>query len=183
MSFPLSAFGQYTARSPALGNLTVQAGLQHLDASSQFQVQSTLTESRVALENLWASARYERRWSDVVSTSAWVSASRGNPTRDEALFLTGNKATAYLPRYGLPELTTARWRCALGPGGLRVGGGFSDGGSACWLRAALLDIPTGSPPRGSLVEPAFPAGDPYLVDISDEAAFARLALPRWSTCT
>ncbi|HZN95586.1 MAG TPA: TonB-dependent receptor plug domain-containing protein, partial [Myxococcales bacterium] len=90
LSYPLSAFAQYAAHSPAYGNLTIQGGLQHLDANAQFQVASALTGSRVSLENLWVSARYERRWTDVISTSAWLEASRGAPTRDVQLFNTSN---------------------------------------------------------------------------------------------
>ncbi|HEY8208672.1 MAG TPA: TonB-dependent receptor, partial [Myxococcaceae bacterium] len=183
VSFPLSAFGQYTARSPALGNLTVQGGLQHLDAASRFQVASTLTDSRVVLENLWASARYERRWTDVVSTAAWLGASRGNPTGDEALYLTGNKATAYLPRYGYQAYDgAAEVALSFGPGfGLKLGGDFSyERQRVLAFAQRLLDIPTGSAqPAGAVVEPVFPcsapgACDPNVVAISDAAAFAQV---------
>jgi outer membrane receptor protein involved in Fe transport len=184
VAYPLSAFGQYTARSPAWGNLTVQGGLQHLDSSAQFQVSSTLTESRVSLENLWASARYEKAWTDVISTNAWLEVSRGNPTQDEVLYLTGNKATAYLPRYGYQAYDGAlEVTAAFGPGfGLKVGGDFSyEHQRVLAFAQRLLDIPTGSAlPAGSVVEPTFPCSsptncDPYLVDLSDVAAYAQVS--------
>jgi outer membrane receptor protein involved in Fe transport len=183
VSYPLSAFGQYTARSKDWGNLTVQGGLQHLDAAAQFQVASTLTESRVSLENLWASARYEKAWSDVVSTNAWFEVSRGNPTHDEVLYLTGNKATAYLPRYGYQAYDGAvEVTLAFGPGlGLKLGGDFSyERQRVLAFAQRLLDIPTGSAlPAGSVVEPSFPCAgtscDPDRVDLSDYAAYAQVS--------
>ncbi|HVE81511.1 MAG TPA: TonB-dependent receptor, partial [Myxococcales bacterium] len=183
VSYPLSAFGQYAVRSPALGNLVVQGGLQHLDADAQFQVSSTLTGSRVALENLWGSARYERRWSDVVASAVWLDASRGAPTRDAQLFLTGNTATAYLPRYGYQAYDgAAEVTLTFGSAfGLKAGGDFSYERQRVLAYAQqLLDVPTGSlSPAGTVVEPAFPcagtACDPDQVIISDAAAYAQLS--------
>src|SRR5205823_6570291 len=117
---------------------------------------------------------------DVVSSSAWLEASRGNPTRDEALYLTGNKATAYLPRYGYQAYDGAlEITFTFGPGfGLKLGGDFSyERQRVLAFAQRLLDIPTGSLlPAGSVTEPTYPGGDPYLVMISDGAAFAQLAL-------
>jgi len=183
VAFPLSAFGQYTARSPGWGNLTVQGGLQHLDASAKFQVSSALTESRVSLENLFASARYEKAWTDWISTNAWFEVSRGNPTHDEALYLTDNKATAYLPRYayqaydGALDLTVT-----FAPGfGMKLGGDFSyERQRVLAFAQRLLDVSTGSVgPTGSVVEPSFPCSagvcDPDRVDVSDLAAYAQVS--------
>jgi hypothetical protein len=183
ISYPASAFGQYTVRTPGFGNLTVQGGLQHLDANAQFQVASTLTGSRVALENLWASARYERRWTDVLSTSAWLAASRGAPTRDAALFLTGNTAIAYLPRYSYQAYDgSVEASLAFGQAlGLKLGGDFSyERQRVLAFAQRLLDVPTGSlQAAGSVVEPVYPCVggqcDPYRVDISDVAAYAQLS--------
>jgi len=184
VSFPLSAFAQYTARSKDWGNLTVQGGLQHLDASAQFQVSSTLTESRVSLENLWASARYEKAWSDVIATNAWFEVSRGNPTQDEVLYLTGNKATAYLPRYAYQAYDGAvDATLTFGPGfGLKLGGDFSyERQRVLAFAQRLLDIPVGSAQAaGSVVEPSYPCSsptncDPDRVDLSDAAAYAQLS--------
>jgi len=184
VAFPLSAFGQYTARSKEWGNLTVQGGLQHLDASAQFQVSSTLTESRVSLENLWASARYEKAWSDVIATNAWFEVSRGNPTEEDVLYLTGNRATAYLPRYGYQAYDGAvDATLTFGPGfGLKLGGDFSfEHQRVLAFAQRLLDIPTGSAQAaGSVVEPPFPCSspgscDPYQVDLSDVAGYAQIS--------
>jgi iron complex outermembrane receptor protein len=133
------------------------------------------------MENLWASARYEKAWTDVISTNTWFEVSRGNPTRDEALYLTGNKATAYLPRFGYQAYDGAmEVTLTFGPGfGFKVGGDFNyEPQRVLNFAQRLLDVPTGSSvPAGSVVEPSYRATDCdlYQVVSSDAAAYAQVS--------
>jgi outer membrane receptor protein involved in Fe transport len=101
LSTPTGVFAQFRARKPSFGSFLVQGGVQRLDSMGEFQQNSVLThQSRIALENDWLSIRHEKSWSESFSTAAWLGFSRGAPTREEELYLTGNQNTAYDRRFG-----------------------------------------------------------------------------------
>jgi iron complex outermembrane receptor protein len=96
VAMPRGLFAQHISTGKTLGKLTLQGGMQRLDAMGEFQLNSVLThESRVALQNDWLSARHERRWSDTLETAVWAGWSRGAPGSDERLFLTGNSEASF----------------------------------------------------------------------------------------
>ena len=73
------------------GKLTVRGGLQQLDSMGEFQPGSVLThQTRVALENLWSSARYEKDFTAHLTGWADLGFSEGAPTRDDRFYLTNN---------------------------------------------------------------------------------------------
>jgi iron complex outermembrane receptor protein len=93
---PRSLYANLVLSRKHLGDLTLQAGVQRLDAHGEFQSFSALTHSsRYSIENYWYHARAERKWSDDVSS--WVSAgwSQGAPTLDDLQYLSGTQQYAY----------------------------------------------------------------------------------------
>ncbi len=86
-----------TSRS---GSLALEGGVQQLDSMGEFQLNSVLTHrSRIAIDNYWSQARYEKSWSDRMRLVATAGYSTGAPTRDEALYLTDNFLSSFTPRY------------------------------------------------------------------------------------
>lgn len=92
---PTSAF--LSLRAPGRwGTVSVEGGVQQLDSMAEFQLSSVLTHaSRVAINNYWTQARYDRSLSDQLRFGAMAGYSRGSPTRDEILYLTGNYDSAF----------------------------------------------------------------------------------------
>lgn len=98
VSTPSSVFAQVAHQGSALGRVTLQGGMQSLDAVGEFQLSSVLThQSRHSILNSWAHARHEKQWHKRFSTNAWVGVSGGGPSRDTRLLLTGNNQVAYRP--------------------------------------------------------------------------------------
>jgi len=86
-----------TSRS---GSLVLEGGVQQLDSMGEFQLNSVLTHrSRIAIDNYWSQARYEKSWSDRMRLVATAGYSTGAPTRDEILYLTDNFLSSFTPRY------------------------------------------------------------------------------------
>jgi outer membrane receptor protein involved in Fe transport len=82
------------------GSLVLEGGVQQLDSMGEFQLNSVLTHrSRIAIDNYWSQARYEKSWSDRMRLVAMAGYSTGAPTRDEALYLTDNLLSSFTPRY------------------------------------------------------------------------------------
>ncbi len=114
LASPTSVFAQYRIRSERFGNWMFQGGIQRLDSMGEFQLSSVLTHrSRISLENDWVSARHEKSWTDAVSTAVWLGWSRGQPTGEERLYLTGNNDVSFTRRFryhaidGAAELVVA----------------------------------------------------------------------------
>ncbi len=100
LASPRGLFAQLSA-SGALGTFFLQGGLQELDSMGEFQLNSVLTHrSRVALENLWTSARYEKQLGESVGLATFLAFSRGGPTGDERLYLTGTTDAFYERKFG-----------------------------------------------------------------------------------
>ncbi len=98
---PTSAFGQVKVLRTPMGALSMEGGVQRLDASGEFELNSTLThESRESLTNGWGSAKLEKTWSEGNSTTFRVGASSGAPNRDEQFYLTGSRARAFKRNFG-----------------------------------------------------------------------------------
>ncbi len=96
LATPTSVFGQFRAKLGSQDTVLLQGGLQRLDAMGEFQLNSVLThKSRVSLQNIWTSLRHERRWSPEVQSALWVGYSRGEPTGEELLYLTGSNDFAF----------------------------------------------------------------------------------------
>ncbi|MGC4116680.1 MAG: TonB-dependent receptor [Myxococcales bacterium] len=121
---PRGLFVQHVTRLPWLGTLTAQGGIQQQDAMGEFQLNSVLThQSRYSVENDWVSLRHEKAWTDAVSTSVWLGWSRGVPTRDESLRLTGTNDATYQRRFSYQAIdAAAELSAAVGP--VRLKGGF-----------------------------------------------------------
>lgn len=98
---PVSVFGIATFTPPHVGTFQLQGGLQRLDSMGEFQIASVLThKTRIAIENAWASLRFERKWGTTVTTWATVGFARGRPTREEVLFQTSNNTASYTRNFG-----------------------------------------------------------------------------------
>jgi outer membrane receptor protein involved in Fe transport len=100
------AFVSYRTVSDRLGSLSVQGGVQSMDAGAEFQVNSLLSHaSRLALVNLWSNALWERSWSRMISTIAAVGWSQGGPTRNTQLYLPDSRAVTFKPNYSYAAVT------------------------------------------------------------------------------
>ena len=89
------------------GRLVLQGGMQRLDASAEFQVNSVMSHrSRVALANDWVALRYAKRWSKALAVDADVAYSWGAPTDEARLYLLDNHNAYYTPRFGYRALNT-----------------------------------------------------------------------------
>ena len=63
VAVPISALARFHVGSERLGIFTLQGGVQRLDSTGQFQLNSVLTDqTRIAILNLWTNARYEKNW-------------------------------------------------------------------------------------------------------------------------
>ncbi|WP_437759665.1 TonB-dependent receptor plug domain-containing protein [Sorangium sp. So ce1389] len=93
---PSSFYAQLSVETDAIGSLKVQGGFQRLDSMGEFQLNSALTHgSRYSLQNAWASVHHDKAWTPRIATQLSAGFSRGAPTRDEELFLTGVRATSF----------------------------------------------------------------------------------------
>ncbi|WP_437720320.1 TonB-dependent receptor plug domain-containing protein [Sorangium sp. So ce861] len=93
---PSSFYAQLSVEAGALGSLKVQGGVQRLDSMGEFQLNSALTHaSRHSLQNVWASVHHDKAWTPRLETQLSAGVSRGAPTREEELFLTGVRATSF----------------------------------------------------------------------------------------
>lgn len=101
ISSPVSAFIQVAVPTRKYGELTLDAGLQQVDASAEFQLNSVLTHrSRDSLRNMWAALRHEAQWTNELSTRFAFSVSQGEPMRDDAMMLTGNLSRTFTRNFG-----------------------------------------------------------------------------------
>jgi outer membrane receptor protein involved in Fe transport len=100
LAVPRSAFLSLRVPMARASALTVEAGMQQLDSQGEFQLNSILThKSRVAMDNMWSAARLEKTLSDRLRINAMLGYSKGAPTRDEVLYLSGNFYNSYAPRF------------------------------------------------------------------------------------
>lgn len=99
LAAPVSAFVNAGWSSERLGTLAAQVGLQRLDAVSNFRLNSLLTDaSRVVINNVYASLRYDKAWQrGLLALEAGYAT--GRPDREYSLELTGNPKYTYRPRY------------------------------------------------------------------------------------
>lgn len=109
---PASVFTKLLLKGAA-GKLVVEGGLQHLDSAGEFQLNSVLShDTRIALLNLWANARYERKIVESVHAFASVGYSQGAPTENEKLNLSNMKTVTYRRNFGYQSVdgsAGARW--------------------------------------------------------------------------
>lgn len=99
LAAPVSMFFSAGVGSEALGNLVAQLGLQHLDAISNFRLNSLLTDrSRVVINNFYSSLHYDKDWQrgGLALDAAYA---HGSPDGDYKLELTANPAYAFRPNY------------------------------------------------------------------------------------
>jgi len=93
---PTGAYGQLSYRGDRSGTLTLDAGMQKLDAMSEFQLNSVLThQSRESIRNIWTNLTHEKTWWPAFKTRATLGAGTGEPTRDDQLYLTENFTRVY----------------------------------------------------------------------------------------
>jgi outer membrane receptor protein involved in Fe transport len=98
---PASVYGQLKIWKTPAGALTFAGGVQHLDANSEFELNSTLThESRESLVNAWLSGKLEKQWSESHTTTVTAGVAGGAPTRDEQFYLTGSRGRAFTRNFG-----------------------------------------------------------------------------------
>jgi outer membrane receptor protein involved in Fe transport len=114
---PTSAFGQIKILKTAAGTLTLEGGVQRLDAKGEFELNSTLThDSRESLTNAWAAAKMDSRWSDHQSTSLVISGATGAPNSDEQFYLTGSRGRAFKRNFGYRAANGSfTWLLSFGP--------------------------------------------------------------------
>lgn len=88
---PEGLYVNYRRVSDRYGTVNVQGGIQLLDASGEFQLNSVLTDTtRYSMRNDWFSIGYDVAWSKSLSSAATFSFSHGEPTRDEVLYTSNN---------------------------------------------------------------------------------------------
>jgi len=171
---PLSVFAQYAAWSDQLGRLSFQGGIQHLDSMAEFQLASVLThQSRVELENDFASLRYEKPLGTIAALDATLGWSRGIPLGDEKLFLTGTSNSYYTRNFRAWGLD-GQFNFSISPFdtvllSLKAGIDFSlDFESALSFTEVILAPTAGSGQTvGTRINPVFPGNDPQSFMMSD----------------
>lgn len=98
LSRPTSVFGRFDYHHDQLGDFRLELGRQGLDAKTEWGLNSLVTHrSRVSLVNQFATLSWQKRSGDL-DLRAYVGASRGYPTEEYQLFLTGNFNESYRPR-------------------------------------------------------------------------------------
>ena len=103
-----------------------QVGLQRLDAVNNFRLNSLLTDgSRVAINNVYSSLRYDKTWQRGSFTLEGGYAN-GRPDREYSLELTGNPKYSYRPNYDYQSAN------------LRAEGGFDPLGERLQLDSGTL---------------------------------------------
>ena len=107
-STPISGFFQFRSNVGNRGKVTVQGGIQRLDAGGEFQLNSLLTHhSRVALDNFWASAAYQHTWSHSWDATLTIGASRGEPGRNSSIETTQGPSSTYFPQFSYQAFNLA----------------------------------------------------------------------------
>jgi iron complex outermembrane receptor protein len=102
---PQGIFLSLQTGSDRLGSLSVVGGLQQMDAVGEFQVNSLLTHrNRLAIQNVWGSARWERPWSATGNVAVMLGAAQGGPTHETSLYLTESRSSMYVPNYSYRAL-------------------------------------------------------------------------------
>jgi outer membrane receptor protein involved in Fe transport len=105
---PVGGFAQLSLRGDRLGTLSVDAGLQRLDAVSEFQLNSVLThQSRESIQNVWSTVTHEKSWANRFKTHITLGAATGAPTRDDQLYLTDNFTRVYTRNFGYKSGTAS----------------------------------------------------------------------------
>ncbi len=127
ISSPASVFASLRGESTTWGTLTLEGGIQHLDANGEFQLNSVLTHaSRLVVDNVWAGASYEKKWSNALSADLVLAYSQGSPTRETELYLTQQTEIAFIPNSSYRALN-ARAELGYAPGpafDIRAGADF-----------------------------------------------------------
>ena len=105
---PAGIFLSVQTSSEKLGSLSLAGGLQQMDAMGEFQINSLNTHhNRLAIQNIWGNARWERAWSDTGNIAVSLGAAQGAPTHDTALYLTESQSSMFLPNYSYHALNGA----------------------------------------------------------------------------
>ncbi len=108
LSTPMSAFARFQQSSETWGTLNLEGGIQRLDSNGEFLLNSILTgRNRLSLENDWLALNYNRRWNEVLGTTASISYHRGAPTRDYEIYPTGNYRYYFRPMFNYEAWTGA----------------------------------------------------------------------------
>jgi outer membrane receptor protein involved in Fe transport len=104
-SYPVGAFGQMKIWKTPLGGVTLEGGVQRLDANGEFELNSTLThDSRESLVNGWLAGKLDKKWNELFSTNLTAGVSGGKPTRDERFFLTNSRTRTFERNFGYRAL-------------------------------------------------------------------------------
>jgi outer membrane receptor protein involved in Fe transport len=102
---PEGLFLSIRTGSKRLGTLSLAGGLQQMDAMGEFQVNSLLTHhNRLAIQNIWSNARWERVWSAAWKSALMAGAAQGGPAEDTSLYLTESRSSFYVPNYSYRAL-------------------------------------------------------------------------------
>lgn len=154
-SMPLSAFVAARVTPTDKDTVTLEGGLQRLDSMGEFRLNSALTHaSRIVLTNFWSALKYERVWSEAVTSGASLGFSRGLPGPDYQLQLTGNNLFDYHPADGYWALTAGlyvNWS-PLERLELKAGADFEyQRQTTLYYRQTLL-APQGTSPAGEAID-------------------------------
>jgi outer membrane receptor protein involved in Fe transport len=104
----MTGYGSLRLDGGSWGKVILQAGMQQFDRRGEFGLNSVLTHrTRHALENYFADVIYENTWMEGLSTQLRLGWSEGRPTRDTHLYITGNQASFFRPRFGYEALNAA----------------------------------------------------------------------------
>ncbi|MBN2574192.1 MAG: TonB-dependent receptor [Deltaproteobacteria bacterium] len=103
---PEGIFLSLQTDSDRLGSFSLAGGLQQMDAIGEFQINSLLTHRhRLAIQNLWSHARWERPWSSSGSVAVMLGAAQGGPTHETSLYLTESRSSMYVPNFSYRALS------------------------------------------------------------------------------
>jgi Outer membrane receptor proteins, mostly Fe transport len=175
---PQSLYFNLRPTSLRLGTLTLQGGLQDLDAKGEFQSYSALThESRYAIRNVWSDLRWEKKWTAKWTSYANAGWSQGAPTDNDLQVLSADTTNAYRRRFGYQALDTraginwspAHWLDA------SVGGEYSTEWHRVLYYSELYRVAQGIHAAGDVVDILTP-GESTAQTITNLAGHGQLVL-------
>ncbi|MDF3065502.1 MAG: hypothetical protein K0R38_1103 [Polyangiaceae bacterium] len=154
-SNPVSAFVQLAVPTEKYGEISVDAGLQELDAAAEFQLNSVLTHrSRESLRNYFATIRHEANWTERWSTRLTLGGSTGSTGPKDRFYLTRNLARTFTRNFGYRAFD-AGFSTAYAVGtrfNARLGVDFEADREDILFYSAILNMDEGMRPAGASID-------------------------------
>lgn len=181
------SFASFRVTGDRLGALSLQGGLQRMDAGTEFQVNSLFSHAgRLSLYNGWSNATWERAWGGhgggasgrLVETTASIGWSQGGPTRDTQLYLPDSRAVMFKPNYSYGAVT-GKLELGLAPGrpfSLAAGIDAEHDRQRILYYTQVFNAPVGQNRPGDEVDVGIGADEPRFVTVRNLGGYVKAGL-------